>query len=91
MREFSHKLVTFTLIIMAEGSVSQVQLKREINTLSNELVDIDVKIQSFEQQPHNRQHIPNLIGARAVITKQIQQKQVELEIKKAQSRNARRY
>ena len=70
MREFSHKLVTFTLIIMAEGGVSRIQLKRELDSLSKELFDIDVKIEGFEQ-PHNRQYIPNLKAARAVIAKQI--------------------
>ena len=76
---------------MAQGGpVSQVQLKRELEELSRQIFEIDLKIQSFKQQG-NSNHIPKLEAAKAEMTKKIQQKQIELEIKKAQSRKARRH
>ena len=87
MREFSHKLVTFE---MAQGDeVSQAQCKRELDQLSKEIFEIDLKIHSFRAQGNNT-HIPVLEAARAEITKQIQQCQVQLELKKAQTKNRNR-
>ena len=45
---------------MVEGSeVSQAQLKRELNQLSKEMLEIDLKNQSFRAQSYNT-HIPAL-------------------------------
>ena len=74
---------------MAQGGPSQAQLKRELEELSRQIFEIDIKIQSFSQQGNNN-HIPALEAVIDEITKKIQQKQVELEIKKAQSRKSRR-
>ena len=69
MREFSHKLVTFSLII-TEGGVSQAQLKRENDCLSKEIFDIDLRIQIFRSEG-NTTHIPALEAAKVEIQKNI--------------------
>ena len=49
---------------MAEGGcVSLAQLKRDLDSLSQQIFQIDLKIQQFRQQ-NNTQHIPNLEAAK---------------------------
>ena len=63
MKEFSHKLVTFFLNMVQAGGVSQVSLKRELDQLSKEIYDIDLKIQQLKQVG-NLTHVPNLEAAK---------------------------
>ena len=69
---------------MAEGgcAVSQVQLKRDLDSLSKQIFDIDLAIQ-------NTQTIANLEAAKVKIQKKIVAKQIELELKQAQNKKAR--
>ena len=85
MREFSYKLVTFTLI-MAEGGVYHAELKRELNSLSKEIFDIDLRIQIFRAQDNATQE-PVLKALKVEIQKKIVQLEIKLEYKKAQNKN----
>ena len=64
---------------MAEGGcVSLAQLKHDLDSLSQQIFQIDLKIQQFRQQ-NNTQHIPNLEAAKKELQQQILQKQIALE------------
>ena len=74
---------------MAEGGrVSLAQLKHELDSLSQQIFQIDLKIQQFRQQ-NNTQHISNLEAAKKEIQKQIVQKQIDLERQQAQNKKAK--
>ena len=75
---------------MAEGGrVSLGQLKRDLDSLSQQIFQIDLKIQQFRQQ-NNTQHIPNLKAAKKELQQQILQKQIALEWQQAKNKKARR-
>ena len=75
MREFSHKLVTFTLT-MTEG-VLQAQLKRELDSLSKQIFDIDLSIQQLRKQGlQHTQTIAYLEAAKLQIHKEILENEV---------------
>ena len=75
---------------MAEGGrVSLAQLKRELDSLSQQIFQIDLKIQQFRQQ-NNTQHISNLEAAKKDLEHQILQKQIALERQQVQNKKARR-
>ena len=89
MREFSHKLITFALI-MAEGRpMLQATLKRHITLLSVQIYQKDLQIQKFKQQAQS-QHIPNLEAAKLNLQKQIVKADVDLELLVAKAKKARR-
>ena len=75
---------------MAEGgrAISQVQLKRDLDSLSKQIFNIDLAIQR-QQGPGNTQTIANLEAAKVEIQKEILAKQIELELKQAQNKKAR--
>ena len=74
---------------MAEGGrVSQAQLKRDLDSLSKQIFDIDLPIQR-QQASGNTQTIANLEAAKVEIQKEIVAKQIELELKQAQNKKAR--
>ena len=60
------------------GCVSLAQLKCELDSLSQQIFQIDLKIQQFRQQ-NNTQHISNLEAAKKELQQQILQKQIALE------------
>ena len=68
------------------GGVSQAQLKREINSLSKEIFDTDLRIQTFSSQD-NTVHILALEAAKIELQKQIVDCQIQLESKKALKEN----
>ena len=71
---------------MAEGGrVSLAQLKHDLDSLSQQIFQIDLKIQQFRQQ-NNTQHIPNLKAAKKELQQQILQKQIALEWQQAQNK-----
>ena len=69
----------------AGGRRSQRLIRQEIDELSRQIFEIDVKIQQFEQQK-NTQHIPALKEARKKLQQEIVPLQIELELKKAQGK-----
>ena len=74
---------------MAEGGcVSQAQLKRDLDSLSKQIFDIDLAIQR-QQGSGNTQTIANLEAAKVEIQKEIVAKQIKLELKQAQNKKAR--
>ena len=75
---------------MAEnGRMSQTALKRHIDSLSDQIYQIDLQVQKFKQQAQP-QHIPNLDAAKKELQKQIVKVQVDLELLLAKVKNARR-
>ena len=59
---------------MAQASPkTQAELKRELEALSKQIIEIDLKIQQFRQQ-RNTQHIPVLEVAKLELQKSIVQK-----------------
>ena len=70
------------------GHVFLAQLKCEIDSLSQQIFQIDLKIQQFRQQ-NNTQHISNLEAAKKELQQQILQKQIALEWQQAQNKKAR--
>ena len=73
---------------MAAG-VSQASLKRELDALLKQIYEIDIKIQQFKSQQQNHHHIPNLEAAKVDIQRKIVDKQIQLELKKAQGKRRR--
>ena len=71
------------------GRVSLAQLKRELDSLSQQIFQIDLKIQQFRQQ-NNTQNISNLEAAKKELQQQILQNQIALEWQQAQNKKARR-
>ena len=86
MREFSYKLVTFFLNMTQAAPTSQAQLKRELEALSKDIFEIDLKIEQFRQQ-RKVQHIASLEAAKIELQKRIVQKKIQLELKNVQNRN----
>ena len=69
--------------------MSQAALKRQIDSLSAQIYQIDLQIQKFKQQAQP-QHIPNLEAAKLELQKQIVKAQVDLELLLAKANKARR-
>ena len=74
---------------MAQGGQTQADLKRKLDQLSQEIIQIDLRIQWFKQQG-NLQHIANLEAAKVKIQKDIVDTKIQLELKIAQGKKARR-
>ena len=87
MREFSHKLISFALIVAEGGPMSQAILKKHIDSLSAQRYQIDSEMQKFKQQ--SQLHIPNLEAAKLELQKQIVKEQVDLELLLAKGKKAR--
>ena len=72
---------------MAQGrGPSLAQLKRELDSLSHDLLNIDLQIQEVKQGQPNLNSLQNLEQARAQIKEQVIQKQVQFELNKAQNK-----
>ena len=69
MREFSHKLITFALMMAQGGGVveSLAGLKKKLDILSSQIYQIDLQIYSLKQEG-NTQHIPNLRSRNQLLT-----------------------
>ena len=70
---------------MAQGA-SLAQLKREWDSLSHNLLNIDLQIQQVKQDQANPHSLETLEKARSQIKEQVIQKQVQFELKKAQNK-----
>ena len=68
------------------GGPSLAQLKRELDSLSHDLLNIDLQIQEVKQGQPNLNSLQNLEQARAQIKEQVIQKQVQFELNKAQNK-----
>ena len=66
--------------------VSQTQLKHELESLSWQIVPIDLRLQQFRQQCN----IHRLEAAKVELQKQIVDKQITLELWLAEAKKARR-
>ena len=78
---------------MAEGGasdLSKVQINCDLEQLGKDLYNIDVQIQKVKSQGNDRHQIDNLEEAKRIIQKDVVQKQIQLELKVAQSRLAGR-
>ena len=73
---------------MAQGrGPSLAELKRQLDSLSHNLLNIDLKIQQVKQgQGNNTNSLQTLEQARSQIQDQVVQKQIQLELKKAQNK-----
>ena len=68
------------------GGPSLAQLKRELNSLSRDLLNIDLQKQQVKHEQANPNSLQTLQQARFQIKEQVVQKQVQLELKKAQNK-----
>ena len=78
---------------MAKGGasdLSKVQIKHDLEQLGKDLYNIDLQIQKVKSQGNDQHQIANLEEVKVIIQKDIVQKQIQLELKDAQSRVARR-
>ena len=79
---------------MAEAghTVSQAELKRKLDSVSKDIYFIDLELQKICQSPANTipGRVQNLEAAKLQLQKEVVQLQVQLELKKAQSKNQRR-
>ena len=78
---------------MAEGGasdLSKAQIKCDLEQIGKDLYNIDLQIQKVKSQGNDRHQIDNLEEAKRIIQKDVVQKQIQLELKDAQSRAARR-
>ena len=73
---------------MAEG-YTQAGLKREIDEISRQIYEIDLKIQQFSTQQNPENHIANLQATKAKLQSDIVNLQIQLELKKAQGKRRR--
>ena len=79
-------LVTFFNTIAQGGGPSLAQLKRELDSLSHNLLNTDLQIQQIKKGQPNPNSLQTLEQAKAQIKEQVIQKQVQVEIKKAQNK-----
>ena len=68
------------------GGPSLAQFERELDSLSHDLLNIDLQIQQVKQGQPNPNSLQTLEQARAQIKEQVIQKQVQFELKKAQNK-----
>ena len=73
---------------MAAGRHTQASLKREIDDISKQIFEIDLKIQSFQSQGPNNPHTPALKEAKLELQKKIVQLEIQLEYTKAKRKKA---
>ena len=72
---------------MAQGSGPLAELKRQLDSLSHDLLNIDLQIQQVKQgQGNNPNSLQRLEHARSQIKNKILQKQIQFELKKAQNK-----
>ena len=78
---------------MVEGGASQVskaQIKHDLEQLGKDLYNIVLQIQQVKSQGNDQRIIANLEAAKVIIQKDVVDKQIQLKLKEAQSRAARR-
>ena len=69
------------------GGPSLAELKRQLDSLSHDLLNIDLQIQQVKQgQGNNPKSLQTLEKARSQIKDQVVQKQIQFELKKAQNK-----
>ena len=68
------------------ANVSLAQLKRELDSLSHDLLNIDLQIQQVKQGQANPNSLETLQKARSQIKQEVIQKQVQFKLKKAQNK-----
>ena len=71
---------------MATGGLSQAALKRKIDSLSRQIFEIDLKIQSFRHQEDKVEDICNLEAAKLQLQQDIVSLQINLELAKAKNK-----
>ena len=71
---------------MATGGLSQAALKRKIDSLSRQIFEIDLKIQSFRHQEDTVEDIRNLEAAKLQLQQDIVSLQINLELAKAKNK-----
>ena len=71
---------------MAIGGLSQAALKRKIDSLSKQIFEIDLKIQSFRHQEDKVEDIHNLEAAKLQLQQDIVSLQINLELAKAKNK-----
>ena len=71
---------------MATGGLSQAALKRKIDSLSRQIFEIDLKIQSVRHQEDKVEDIRNLEAAKLQLQQDIVSLQINLELAKAKNK-----
>ena len=71
---------------MATGGLSQAALKRKIESVSKQIFEIDLKIQSFRQQEDKVEAVRNLEAAKLQLQQDIISLQINLELAKAKNK-----
>ena len=74
---------------MAEGGHTQASLKKEIEDISKQIFEINIKIQSFQSQGPNNPHIPALKEAKLELQKKIVQLEIQLQYTSVQRKKVR--
>ena len=81
------KLVTFFNTMAQGGGPSLAELKRQLDSLSHNILNIDLQIQQVKQgQGNNPNSLKTLQQAKSQIKDQVVQKQIQFELKKAQNK-----
>ena len=76
----------------AGPTFSQAELKLKIDSVSKDIYFIDLELQKIRQSGGNSgDRVQNLQAAKLDLQKQVVQLQVQLELKKAQSRKQRKH
>ena len=70
--------------------MSKAQIKCDLEQLGKDLYNIDLQIQQVKSQGNDQHQIANSQAAKIIIQKDIVDKQIQLELKEAQSRVAKR-
>ena len=71
---------------MATGGLSQAALKRKIESVSKQIFEIDLKIQSFRQQEDQVEAVCNLAAAKLQLQQDIISLQINLKLAKAKNK-----
>ena len=71
---------------MAMGGLSQAALKWKIESVSKQIFEIDLKIQSFRQQEDKVEAVRNLEAAKLQLQQDIVSLQINLKLAKAKNK-----
>ena len=77
---------TYVWQAMAMGGLSQAALKQKIESVSKQIFEIDLKIQSFRQQEDKVESVHNLEAAKLQLQQDIVSLQINLELAKAKNK-----
>ena len=66
---------------MAAGDTTQVAFQRELTRVSQQILEMYLKIQQFRNRPEKRQDIENLEAAKKILCREIINLEIKLQMK----------